>query len=79
MYLLQNKERGYVGNSPVFWADPSGYTAYIDDAKEFTEEEADRFVHEDPKKWRKYSIAEVERYAKRVLDMQDYYEIPHVR
>ena len=71
---MQNKERGYIGNSPVFWAEPSGYTAYIDDAKRFTEEEADNLLSEDRHKWRKFSEVGVKKYAKQVIDMQDYYE-----
>ena len=71
--LLQNLLRGYSGgDSPMFWAEPSGYTPYIDEAKLFTKEEASKWVAEDSEKWRSWSLRDLERYAKRVVDINEY-------
>ena len=71
--LLQNLLKGYIGGeSPLFWAEPSGYTTYIDEAKLFTQEEASKWVAEDSEKWRSWSLRELERYAKRVVDINEY-------
>jgi uncharacterized protein (UPF0333 family) len=41
MYLLQNKSAGFLGNSPLWWQKGgNGYTDNIDNAQEFTYEEA---------------------------------------
>lgn len=43
-YYLQNCSQGYVGNSPIWWADKGGYTVEIRKAKLFTEKEADDII-----------------------------------
>lgn len=39
LYYIQNKERGYLGNSMIWWGRPSGYTPDLNKAKVFTKEE----------------------------------------
>lgn len=73
-YLLQNCSGGYVGNSPVFWCkDGSGYTQWIDEAKRWTKEEAEKQIWSTrgSHTWKMWSVAEIEAVAKRTVDIQD--------
>jgi len=45
LYLLENPHSGYFGNSPCWWKEGgSGYTPYVEEAKRWTKEEADREI-----------------------------------
>ena len=73
-YLLQNCNAGYIGNSPVFWhKNDSGYTQWIDEAKQWTKEEAERQIQSTKGThiWKMWSIQEIEAAAKRTVDIQD--------
>jgi hypothetical protein len=73
-YLLQNCSGGYVGNSPVFWhKDGSGYTHWIDDAKRWTKDEAEKQIlsTRGSHTWQMWSVDEIEAVAKRTVDIQD--------
>lgn len=74
MYLLQNCNAGFVGNSPVFWKEGGcGYTQWIDKAKRWTLEEAQaqiRATH-GSHKWQLWKVADIEKVAKRTVDIQD--------
>jgi hypothetical protein len=74
LYLLQNVGAGYLGNSPVFWAESnSGYTQWIDQAKRWTYREAmaqKRGSH-GTHKWKLWPVTLIESVAKRTVDMQD--------
>ncbi len=73
LYLLQNVGAGYLGNSPLFWSTKGGYTQWIDDAKQWTEEEADKQIRSTrgTHEWAKWSLAEVNGMSKRTIDIQD--------
>lgn len=73
-FLLQNVGDGYVGNSPVFWhKSGSGYTQWIDDAKLWTKEEAEKQVQSTrgSHQWQMWDIEEIYSVAKRTVDIQD--------
>lgn len=62
MYYLQNVTAGYVGNNPQFWRKGgSGYTSYVEEAKEFTEAEAKEKLYEDSKKWAAWPVAQIKK------------------
>lgn len=74
LYLLQNCNGGYVGNSPLFWREGgSGYTQWIDEAKRWTRDEAEREIRatRGTHVWRMWSVSDVEEVAKRTVDIQD--------
>lgn len=73
-YLLQNCGAGFVGNSPVFWAEGnSGYTPWIDEAKRWTYREAKAQIRSSKgsHRWQLWSLDVIERCAKRTVDIQD--------
>jgi hypothetical protein len=43
LFFLQHGKQ-FVGNSPLWWADPSGYTTHINKAKRFTQDEAEQII-----------------------------------
>lgn len=74
LYLLQNRSAGYLGNSPVFWANGGGgYTQWIDEAKRWTLVEAQKQIDatRSSHDFRAIPLDEIERVAKRTVDMQD--------
>lgn len=73
LYLLQNRSAGYLGNSPMFWADGGGYTQWIDEAKQWTWKEARLQIRaaKSTHNFRAIPLDEIERVAKRTVDMQD--------
>lgn len=74
LYLLQNCTGGYVGNSPVFWSrDGSGYTQWIDEAKWWTKEEADKQIESTrgSHTWHLWSSDEIAAVMKRTVDIQN--------
>jgi hypothetical protein len=74
LYLLQNCNGGYVGNSPCFWhKDGSGYTPWIDDAKRWTKEEAQLQIQSTrgSHTWKMWPLSEITAAAKLTVDIQD--------
>lgn len=54
-YYVQRKPSGYLGNAPIWWAlNDSGYTAYLEKARRFSEADAMELTHEDKDKWAAY-------------------------
>lgn len=69
--MLQNKQQGYVGNSPCWYEKGgSGYTCNVDNAELFEFEEAKRHVGLSPEKYVAYTEAEVRECSYLVADMQ---------
>lgn len=76
MYYLRNKERGYLGNSPLWWAKAgAGYTDNLDRAEMFTKDDAAAKVKSDPEKWEAWACAAVDKCAYRTFDSQDFTKI----
>jgi hypothetical protein len=73
LYLLHNLNAGYIGNSPIFWAERGGYTQWIDDAKRWTWQEARAQIRSSRSShsWRIWKLSEIEAVAKRTVDIQD--------
>lgn len=74
LYLLQNCTGGYVGNSPCFWhKTDSGYTPWIDDAKRWTKEEAERQIRstQGSHTWKMWPLDRITAAAKSTVDIQD--------
>lgn len=75
-YYLRNKDAGFLGNSPIWWAkDGAGYTAYIQNAEIWTEQAAKQMVDEDPSKWEMFKCSEINRRLQVVFDSQDFKRI----
>lgn len=72
-YYIQNWSAGYLGNAIIFWRKGrNGYTANLDDAEIFTEEEAKEIVNANPiknKAWSKEYI-DNNRGIQRIVDSQ---------
>lgn len=74
LYYLQNASMGYLGNAPYWWREGgSGYTPYIDEAKVWTEQDADSEIRtckgtHDFRKWRVDDIMRA--IAPRMVDLQ---------
>lgn len=76
-YYLRNKEAGFLGNAPMWWAKGgSGYTAYIDNAEKFNKKDAEKMVAEDPSKWEIFPCGLINQHYRKVFDWQD---IRHVK
>lgn len=74
LYLLQNCNGGFIGNSPLFWRkDNSGYTQWIDEARMWTKEEAETQIRSTrgSHSWKMWSVEEINSVAKRIVDIQD--------
>jgi hypothetical protein len=73
LYLLQNLSAGYVGNSPLFWAKgDSGYTQWLDDAKQFTFAECRDIIRSTSgsHKWKPWKLSTIEKHSRRSVDIQ---------
>lgn len=73
LYYLQNVRYGYFGNSPYWWEkNNSGYTPWLDEAKKFTNEEADKVIRstQGSHEWKKWRVTEIDRTARRIADVQ---------
>ena len=72
-FLLCNRSAGYLGNSPVFWAEGGGYSQWIDEAKRFTAAEADLIIRSTKSShhFEAIPLETLQRIAKRTVDMQD--------
>lgn len=76
MYYLRNKERGYLGNSPLWYAKGgAGYTDSLDKAEMFTASEAADKVKGDPDKWEAWDCAQIDLFAYRTFDSQDFAKV----
>lgn len=73
MYYLRNKERGYLGNSPLWYAKGgAGYTDDLGRAEMFTKEDAQKRVQGDPDKWEAWLCTLVDKFAYRTFDSQNF-------
>lgn len=71
-YYVRDVSRGYLGNSPVWWAvNDQGYTAYLSGAKRFTAKEAMEATSKADD-LQIYRCAEIDKRAHLVFDMQDF-------
>lgn len=72
LYYIRNKERGFLGNAPVWYAkNGHGYTAYIQGAERFYETKAIEMVNRDPDKWEAFKCSYVDKRLHLVFDYQD--------
>lgn len=70
---LRNKQAGYLGNSPIWWAkNGQGYTAYLEKAERFCPTLAEKIVSEDPDKWEAWPCSVIDNLSHRVFDAQDF-------
>lgn len=72
-FLLCNRSAGFLGNSPLFWAERGGYTQWIDEAKRFTADEANGIIRSTKSShyFEAIPVKTLERIAKRTVDTQD--------
>lgn len=80
-YYLENKERGTRAGKILWWAKKNyGYTCDINEAKEFTEQEADHILFDSSVKYSKHEAAYIKRVATPYVDPQDLLRVwKHVR
>lgn len=72
-YYLRNKERGFLGNSPIWWKKGGwGYSAYIENAEIWDEEKALQMVKDNPDKWEAVPCGFVNERLHTVFDWQDF-------
>lgn len=74
-YLLQKRNAGYLGNSPVFYhKGGSGYTQWIDEAKHWTKEEAEKIIRstQGTHDWVLWKLDEVKSAARYTVDTQNF-------
>lgn len=73
MYFLQNVGAGFVGNSPYWWQkENSGYVPNIEDAKQFTNEEANDIIRstKGSHNFKKWKVKDVMKSTILVVDIQ---------
>ena len=72
-YFLQNVGCGYAGDALIFWRDGGGYSPNIDEAKKFTENEADSMIRatKGSHNFRKWKIEDIQKASHRVVDLHD--------
>lgn len=71
-YYIRNKDAGFLGNAPVWYAkNGNGYTAYILGAERFSEQEAMKIVSDDTDKYEAFKCSDVDARLHLVFDMQD--------
>lgn len=76
MYYVRNKERGYLGNAPLWYGqNGAGYTDNLDKAHKFTHDEAQKMVLENPEKWDAWQCAHIDSLSYRTFDSQDFGKI----
>lgn len=72
VYYLQRVPSGFLGNAIIFWRiGDSGYTAYLEGAREFSEEEALAMEKHNPEKWKAWPCDEIKKRVHLVFDIQD--------
>lgn len=72
-YYIQNKDAGFLGNSIYFWAkNRNGYTADLNNAHIFSEEEAKKICTENPIKNKAWAVDYINnnKGIQRVVDCQ---------
>lgn len=71
-FYIRNKHQAFLGNSPVWWAkEGKGYTAYIQGAERFSEQEAKDLVSSEPSKYESFKCSEIDKRLHLVFDWQD--------
>lgn len=71
LYYIENRERGCVGNSVLWWAfNDNGYTCDIKAAKKFDEDEALELVRPD-KKFMMHRVEHIDQLVQHHIDIQD--------
>ncbi len=73
LYYLQSVDRGFCGNSPMFWRkNGNGYTPRLDDAEQFTWDEASEVICSSRShKWKLWTVDYLDSISHRTVDMQD--------
>lgn len=72
MYYLRSKERGFLGNSPVWWGkNRCGYTAYLDQAGKYTKPEAEEICRNASGQESMHLCSEVDSMSHTCFDWQD--------
>jgi hypothetical protein len=79
-YYIQRHASGYLGNAPIWWCKgDAGYSAYLENAKIFTKEEAEKIlgcdINKKSEKYKAYPCAFIDSIPHRVFDMQDFREL----
>jgi hypothetical protein len=72
-YYIQNKNAGYLGNSPMWWAKGrNGYTCDLNNAHKFTEEEAKKICEGNPEKNKAWAVDYIDnnKGIQRIVDSQ---------
>jgi hypothetical protein len=72
-YYIQNTDAGYLGNSPLWWAlNRKGYTANLNNAHKFSEEEAKKICSGNPEKNKAWAVDYIDKNEgiQRIVDMQ---------
>lgn len=70
-YYIQNKDQGFLGNAPVWWANERrGYTAYLNNAHRFSYEEAKNICTINPNKNKAWPCEYIESKIMQVVDDQ---------
>lgn len=73
-FYIRNVGAGFLGNSPIWWQKGgSGYTQWLDDAKRFSNEEADGVIQSclGTHQFEKWPCKKVDDAAKLTVDIQD--------
>ncbi len=72
-YYIQNKDAGYLGNAIIFWAkDSCGYTANLNNAEQFSEEDAKNICLGNPDKNKAWAVDYIDNNdgIQRIVDSQ---------
>lgn len=81
MYYIQNTDAGYLGNAIIFWGlNSRGYTANLDKAQKFTEEEAKKICNGNPEKNKAWAVDYIDNNEgiQRIVDSQ-YLEYDNIK
>ena len=72
-YYVSRISAGFLGNSPYFWAVKGGYSPWVDEAKEFTREAAEKVISATAgsHKWRIWPLSDIAKVARKTIDIQD--------
>jgi hypothetical protein len=80
-YYIQNTHTGYLGNAIMFWKiNNNGYTADLNNSKQFTEEEAKNICQGNPEKNKAWPVDYIDnnKGIQRVIDSQ-YIDSVHIK
>lgn len=79
LFYIQNTKAGYLGNAIMFWGkNRSGYTANLEDAGQYSYEEAKQLCQGNPEKNKAWPVEYIEMNAVRVTDHQ-YLKSSHIK